>query len=336
MKIAVTGANGHVGANLVRSLLAAGHDVRAITHSHRRGIEDLPLEFLDGDVRDPRSMIDAFAGVERVFHLAATINIAPGNEAEVEAVNIGGVRNVVAACLHNQVKRLVHFSSIHAFSAFPRSQPVDETRALNDGHSGPPYDRSKAGGEREIKKGLERGLDAVVVNPTAIVGPHDYGPSRMGHVLLDLYHRRLPALIEGGFDWVDVRDVVDGALAAAERGRTGERYLLSGHHKSVAELASLAQELTGVRAPRFVSPMWLARVGAPFATAAAKVLQKEPLFTSRSLHALRNHQHVSHAKATRELGYEPRPLRTTLTDTYDWFRENGQLDSSARSLRSAG
>lgn len=325
MKIAVTGANGHVGANLVRTLLAAGHDVRAITHSNRRGIEELPLEFVEADVRDPAALVDAFAGVERVFHLAANINISPGNEDEVEAVNIGGVRNVVAACLQNKVKRLVHFSSIHAFSAHPRSETVDETRALNDGMSGPPYDRSKAGGEREIKKGIERGLDAVVVNPTAILGPHDYSPSRMGLVLLDLYHRRLPALIDGGFDWVDVRDVVAGAIAAGERGRTGEKYLLSGIHKSVAELAKLTQELTGVRAPRFVSPMWLARVGAPFATAAARVLQKEPLFTSRSLHALRNHQLVSHAKATRELGYEPRPLRQTITDTYDWFREAGRL-----------
>jgi dihydroflavonol-4-reductase len=325
MKIAVTGANGHVGANLVRTLLGQGHQVRAVCHAHKQGIEDLGLEFVTADVRDAPSLEQAFAGVELVYHLAARINISPGDEDEVHAVNVLGVRNVVAACSKTRVRRLVHFSSIHAFAAAPHDQPIDEERPLNDGRNVPPYDRSKAAGEREVRAGIERGLDAVVVNPTAILGPFDFGPSRMGQVLLDLYHRRLPALVDGGFDWVDVRDVVAGAIAAAERGKRGEKFLLSGEHRPVRELAQMAEELTGRAAPRFVSPMWLARVGAPFATAAARVVGKEPLFTSRSLHALRNHQMVSHGKATRELGYKPRPLRETLQASYDWFREAGRL-----------
>jgi dihydroflavonol-4-reductase len=326
MKIAVTGANGHVGANLVRTLLAAKHEVRALCHAHRKGLDGLELEISDGDVLDPASLERAFDGVELVYHLAARINISPGDEDEVHAINVVGVRNVVAACLRMRVRRLLHFSSIHAFSKTPVDVPIDEARPLNDGRDVPPYDRSKAAGEREVQSGLQRGLDAVIVNPTAILGPFDYGPSRMGQVLLDLYHRRLPALVDGGFDWVDVRDVVSGAIAAAERAKAGEKFLLSGERRTVHELAAVAAELTGRRPPRFVSPMWLARVGAPIATAAARAIGKEPLFTSRSLHALRNHQLVSHTKATRELGYQPRPLRDTLQAAYDWFREAGQLD----------
>jgi dihydroflavonol-4-reductase len=325
MNIAVTGATGHVGANLVRTLVEQGHQVRAVVHAGRRGLEGLPITFHEADIRDAAAVGRAFHDIELVYHLAATINIAPGNEDQVYATNVYGVRNVVDSCLKNGVRRLLHFSSIHAFDERPYNGVVDERRPINNGENVPPYDRSKAAGEREVRAGIERGLDAVIVNPTAILGPHDYGPSRMGRVLLDLYHRRLPALIEGGFDWVDVRDVVAGAMAAAEKAKTGEKYLLAGQHHTVAQLAALVEELTGKKAPRLVTPMWLCRLAAPFAQTAAQVLGKEPLFTSRSLHALRNHQQVSHDKAARDLGYQPRPLRDTLRESFDWYRGAGLL-----------
>ena len=194
------------------------------------------------------------------------------------------------------------------------------TRPINEG-SWLPYDRSKANGEREVRKALDRGLDAVVVNPTAVLGPHDYKPSQLGGVLLDLYYRRLPGLVDGGFDWVDVRDVVAGALAAGDKGRTGEKYLLSGARRTVVELARTVEEVTGKKPPWLVSPMWLARGVAPFATRWARLTKTRPRFTAESLHALRNHQLVSHDKATRELGYQPRPLKETIAATFDWFKE---------------
>jgi dihydroflavonol-4-reductase len=326
MKIAVTGATGHVGANLVRTLVDGGHTVRALVHDgNKKGLEGVAVEFADGDLLDPASLVRAFDGVELVYHLAARISIVPGDDDVVHAVNADGTRNVVAACLTAGVRRLVHFSSIHALSPHPRAAAIDETRALTSGPV-PPYDRSKAAAERFVLDGLDRGLDAIIINPTAILGPHDYGPSAMGRVLLDLYHRRLPALVDGGFDWVDVRDIVSGAIAAADKAPRGERYLLSGEHRSICDLAAMITEITGVRPPRLVSPMWLARVGAPFATTFARVAGREPLYTRHSLHALRNHQLVSHAKATRELGYQPRPLVETVTAAYDWFRDTGALE----------
>jgi dihydroflavonol-4-reductase len=325
MRIAVTGATGHVGANLIRALIDHGHEVRALVLKDRLGLDGLPVSAVSGDVLDPGSLERAFEGIERVFHLAARISIAPGDEREVHAVNVVGTRNVAAACLSQKVRRLVHFSSIHALSAEPSDRIIDETRALAADRGLLPYDRSKADGEREVQAAIARGLDAVIVTPTAILGPNDFRPSLMGTVLLQLHARKMPALVDGGFDWVDVRDVVAGALRAADRAEVGARYLLSGTRRTVAELAALVEATTGIRAPRLVAPMWLARASAPFATAFARATGTPPLLTRASLHALRSHQRVSHDKASRDLGYVSRPLDETLQATFDWFRTAGMI-----------
>ncbi len=325
MRIAVTGASGHVGANLVRKLIELNHEVTATVHNSRRALRGLSVHTVSADLLEPASLDHSFAGVELVYHLAARISIAPGDESLVHATNVTGARNVVDACLRTGVRRLVHFSSIHALSSQPSDQAIDESRGLATGERLLAYDRSKAAAEREVQAGIARGLDAVVLNPTAILGPHDYGPSPMGTVLLDLFFGRLPALVEGGFDWVDVRDVVEGAVRAAERGRSGERYLLSGHRRSLRQVAQAVEDATGKRAPRLAAPMWLARAGAPFVTAFAQALGKSPRLTRASLHALRNHQWVSHAKASRELNYEPRAFEETIEDTFRWFRSAGVL-----------
>jgi dihydroflavonol-4-reductase len=239
-------------------------------------------------------------------------------------VNVEGVRNVMQACLESGVRRVVHFSSIHAFEQQPIEEPLDETRGP-PGPDAPPYNHSKVAGEREVAAAVQKGLDAVIVNPTAVLGPGDFRISAMGEVLLQLARRELPALVDGGFDWVDVRDVVAGALAAEEHGRTGERYLLSGSWTPIADLARLVEQLTGARPPVFTSPMWLARVGAPFVERFFTLVGKRPLYTHASLHALRSNRLVSHKKAVRELGYSVRPLEETICDTITWHREHGNL-----------
>ena len=177
-----------------------------------------------------------------------------------------------------------------------------------------------------MQAAVASGLDAVVLNPTAILGPHDCRPSHLGEVLLDLYHQRLPGLVAGGFDWVDVRDVAAGILAAADQAPAGSRYLLGGQRATVAELAQLVAQVTGRRAPWLVAPMWLARAMAPGAEWAARLAGRRPLFTPESLYALRNHLEISSARARQELGYAPRSLETTVRDTFDWFREAGMLE----------
>ncbi len=320
MAVLVTGASGHIGGNLIRALLARGIRPRALVRENRRALDGLDLDLVRGDVLDPESLRRAAAGTDVVYHLAGRISVVETDAAETWAVNVEGTRNVVAVCREVGVKRLAHVSSIHALAPEPEDRPVNETRPLAEGPHTPQYDRSKAAGEREVLAGVGRGLDAVIINPTAVMGPHDYRPSAMGQVLLDLYHRRIPALVVGGFDWVDVRDVVEGAIAAAERGGRGERYLLSGHRATLRELAVMAGEITGRKAPGLVIPMWLAQASVPLAAVAASLAGQSPRMTTASLRALRAHRDIRHDKATRELGYAPRPLHDTLADTYAWFR----------------
>jgi dihydroflavonol-4-reductase len=325
MLTAVTGASGHVGANLVRAMVGRGRPLRLLAHDDGRALDGIDAERVHADVRDRASLERAFAGAEVVYHLAARISIVDGDEPLVRQVNVEGTRNVVAACLAAGVKRLVHFSSIHALSSEPADQPIDETRPLADGPRLGAYDRSKADAEREVLAGVARGLDAVILVPTAMIGPFDFKPSRMGAVLLDLYHRRLVGLVNGGFDFVDVRDVVEAAIAVEKRGRAGERYLLSGRRLSLRALAEVVTDVTGVAAPRLTAPMWMARAAAPAAAWYAARAAKEPLFTPSSLHALRNHRLVCSDKAARELGYQARPIRDTIADTFAWFKAQHAL-----------
>lgn len=324
MRAAVTGASGHLGANLVRALVEEGHDVAVLVRDDTRAVEGLPVRVVRGDLFEPAALRRALDGAETVFHLAARISIDGDPGGAVRRTNVLGPREVVAACRDVGVRRLVHVSSIHALSPRPADAPVDEGRLPSDTDAdAPAYDRSKAHGEREVLDGVARGLDAVIVNPTAIIGPHDWKPSRMGRVVLALARGRMPALVDGGFDFVDARDVARGAIEAARRGRRGERYLLSGSWWSVAALAREVARISGTRPPRLVAPMALARIGAPFVEIASRLAGAEPLYTRESLRALRGHRDVRHDKATRELGYAPRPLETTLADTLAWFGSRG-------------
>ena len=322
--VVVTGATGHVGGNLVRALLAEGRQVRAVVRDDARAVEGLPVERVRADVLDLDSLKAAFDGADVVYHLAALISITGPQGGKVQAINVGGPRNVVAACLDRKVRRLVHFSSIHAYRSDPFDQPLDETRAFVPDGS-PAYDTSKAAAQREVLASVEKGLEAVVVNPTAVIGPNDFKPGRMGAVIRMLVRRKMPALIDGGFDWVDVRDVVAGAMAAEKQGRPGQNYLLGGHWSTFGELAQIVGKVSGVKVPTAVTPMWLAHVGAPFVAAWSAITKTMPLYTTEALHALKSNRCVSHQKAARELGYSSRPLEQTLGDTVAWFRDAGQL-----------
>jgi dihydroflavonol-4-reductase len=208
----------------------------------------------------------------------------------------------------------------------PLDVPVDESRPLVDSRRYPPYDRSKAAGEMEVRGAIEEdGLDAVIIYPTGMIGPYDFRPSYFGQVLLALCRKQLPALVAGGFNWVDVRDVVAGAMEAEDHGPIGSGYLLPGHWASLRELAAMVTDLTWTRPPRLVFPMWLARLGVPFCAYLAKLGGEHPLYTSVSLRALRGNRMISCELAARDLGYHPRPLQETLLDTFRWFAEAGRL-----------
>lgn len=344
MNIAVTGASGHIGNNLVRSLVEGGHKVRVLLHrppaagaksggsdDSSRALADVACEHVIGDVCDRASLDQAFAGADHVYHLAAHISISPAEDARCEPVNVEGTRNVVAACRQAGVRRLIHFSSVHALWSEGvshrdgASHPIDERHELADRPEALPYDRSKARSEKVVLSAVADGLDAVIVNPGAVLGRHDYRPSAQGSAIIDWVKGRVPALVEGGYNWVDVRDVVSGAIAAAERGRRGERYLLTGHPLSFQELARCLEATSGQRMPRFVTPLWLARLASPAVVATSKLLGTRPLVTPYALQIIACNYHFKHDKARGELGYEPRPIEETLSDMLTWYRSAGYL-----------
>jgi len=328
----VTGAYGHLGANLVRALLDRGDQVRAADKRQTEALKGLDVEHVPIDVLEPESLERAFAGASRVFHLAAIISITGDQGGIVRRVNVEGPRNVARAAMACKVSRVLHCSSVHAFDLERCGPELTETGPRATADHLPSYDRSKNEGENEVRAAIAEGLDAVIVNPTGIVGPHDYGPSQTGELLLQFRHRKVPVNVGGEFDFVDVRDVVAGMLAAERSGRTGENYLLSGHRHTIGELAQLAAQVTGVQAPRISLPLWLIIGLAPLVLRLTPA-NKIPLFTPESLHALHYGPSVCHYKASKELGYVPRPLIETVRDTYAWFDD---FAASRRIETSAG
>jgi dihydroflavonol-4-reductase len=322
----VTGGGGRLGNVLVRRLLDDGQQVRVLEPGALpESLAGLDIEFMSGSVLDAEDVSRAVEGVDVVYHLAAKIDLSPKKDPMMYPINVEGTRKVVDACLSRGL-RLVHTSSHHALVREPLDQPLTEDKplALNEKCE---YHRSKAIGETIVLDACERGLDAVIVNPGSMIGPHDYEPSIIGAVLIDMYFGRIPVLLEMLSDYVDVRDVADGMIAATDKGRCGERYLLTGDVIPTMEMVSLFGDLTGAKVPTRALPLWVGWVLLPFALAGSVVTKKEPFITADMLRASVSNAVVSHDKAHRELGYSIRPLRESLTDALAWYRERGWLNA---------
>ena len=320
----VTGGGGRLGNVLVRRLVEDGQKVRVLEPGTLpESLAGLDIEFMSGSVLDTGDVAQAADGVDVVYHLAAKIDLSPKKDPMMFTINVDGTRNVVDACLSRGL-RLVHTSSHHALVREPLDQPLTEDRplALNEKCE---YHRSKAIGETIVLDACKRGLDAVIVNPGSMIGPHDYEPSMIGAVLIDLYFGRIPVLLEMLSDYVDVRDVADGMIAAAEKGRVGERYFLTGDVIPVMQMVSLYAELTGAKVPARALPLWVGWVLLPFALAGSALTKNEPFITADMLRASVSNDEVSHDKAHRELGYTLRTLRESLADAVGWYRERGWL-----------
>ena len=322
----VTGGGGRLGNVLVRRLVETGHQVRVLEPGKRpESLDGLEIEFVSGSVLDPGDVAGAVGGVDVVYHLAAKIDLRPKKDPMMVPINVDGTRNVVEACLSRGL-RLVHTSSHHAVVREPLDEPLTEDRplALDEKCD---YHRSKAVGETIVLDACARGLDATIVNPGSMIGPHDYEPSMIGAALIDMYFGRVPVLLELLSDYVDVRDVADGMIAAAEKGRVGERYFLTGDVIPIMEMVSLYGELTGAKVPTRALPLWVGWVLLPFALAGSALTKQDPFITADMLRASVSNTVVSHDKAHRELGYTIRPLRESLTDAVAWYRQRGWLNA---------
>jgi len=319
--VLVTGATGHIGNVLVRKLLARGEKFRAliVPGEDTTALKGVPAERVEGDVLDFSSLWQAFSGVRAVFHLAGVISILPGEIPLVRRVNVEGTMNVLKAAMQAGVERLVYTSSIHALARIPHGQVVDESTPFDPHNPYGVYDQSKAQATLEVQKAAQCGLNAIITCPSGVIGPFDFRGSLMGSVIRSAAERKPMPYVDGAYDFVDVRDVADGLIAAAERGRVGEAYIFSGQQISVRSLLETVRKITGKEFPRLKIPLGLARFAAQFMPFYYQLTRVHPRFTPYSLEVLQSNSHISHAKASRELGYHPRPLYESLRDTVQWF-----------------
>jgi dihydroflavonol-4-reductase len=322
--ILVTGATGHIGNVLIRKLLDQGEKVRALIW---RGEDTTPLKGLDveqvvGDILEPASLEPAMHGVETVYHLAGIISIMPGRNPLVWQVNVEGTRNVLEAARHARIRRLIYTSSIHAIARAPHGVLMDESLGFDQNNPYGEYDRSKAAASLEVQKAAAIGLDAVIVCPTGVIGPYDFRGSEMGEVIRSASEAHPMFYVEGAYDFVDVRDVAEGLIAARKHGRQGESYILSGQKLSVRYMLETVREVTGKAFSSIKIPFSLAEVAARYTPWYYRRTKMKPRFTPYSLEVLQSNSNISCKKAMLELGYKPRPIYESIADTVRWFLEN--------------
>lgn len=318
----VTGACGHLGGTLVRLLERTGAQVRGLRLPSEQARDRAHVTYYPGDVRDRDSLRPLFRGLADrevvVFHTAAIVDISGEVTPQMHDVNVNGTKNILALCREYGVKRLVYVSSVHAIPEKDGCAVLREVDSFSPQQVTGGYAKTKAEATQAVLDAAAQGLDAVVVHPSGILGPFDGTGNHLVQLVKEYAGGKLPACVKGGYDFVDVRDVAAGCLAAAEKGRSGQCYILSNRHYEVKEVLAMAKTLChGRRLP--VLPMWMAQAAEPLLGWVARVKKQRPLYTKYSLYTLRSNDRFDHGKATAELGYRPRDLRQTVRDTLRWL-----------------
>ncbi len=324
MIISITGASGHIGNNLCRALIKEGHQIKVLINKSEKSLQNLNVHKIYGDILNSQVVDELIEGSDYVYHAAALITI--GNEPidKVFMVNTKGTKNIVDACLKYKIKRLVHFSSIHALHSSDPDEVLDEKKPLA-GHNDFDYDRSKAVAENIVMDACKNGLDAIILNPSSVIGPFDFVPSLIGQMLIKIAKGKLPFLIKGGYHFVDVRDVVSSAINAMHSGNSGERYLLTSEWMSLMEIAEIISGLSNHQKPVRI-PIFLAWIGLPFISLHSKIMKKQSLYTKESLSIIANSpKFVENKKAMKLLNFQPHPVSATFADAYLWFLNNNYL-----------
>lgn len=335
--IAITGATGHLGNVLTRTLAASGKKVRAVVlpFENLTPLAGLPVEIVTADVRDLGSLEKAFQSIDTVYHLAGIISLVPGKDKLLKTVNIAGTRNVTDACLSQKVRRLVYTSSIHAFAEQREGHIITESTPVSPDLALGMYGKTKAAATLSVLDAVRRGLDAVMVYPTGIIGPFDFKLSQVARTLLLFLRSRQKFFIEGQYDFVDVRDVAEGLILAGERGKTGQGYILSGENITIIQLYQEIEKLTGIKAPSRKAGTSITRIAAGFSTFFGWLTGKELLFTNETIEILNSNPFVSCEKAQRELGFTRRPIYETIADTIRWLIQNIKDPKRDKNLQTA-
>lgn len=341
-KTLVTGATGHLGANLVRRLLAGGEAVRALIKpgDDSPALDGLDVERVTGDLRDASAVAAAVRGTDRVYHAGAIVSTVEGDAAHKRAIfetNVLGTQHVLAAAMEAGVRRVVVTGSFSAVG-YDRSEPSrasNEQMAFDPFCSPTPYSTSKAAMEQQCWQAAARGLDVVVAVSCAIIGPNDFTPSRLGGVMCSF--GRIPFYIPGGFPFVAARDIAEGHVLAMDKGKSGERYIFASEYRTMDEIMAMFEEVTGKKRPPVRMPPAAMSVVAhlvnPFVT--RWVPPERHRLTPAAVHILRLERRADISKARRELGYEPTPIAEAVREAYAFFCERGMIRNGVRTAAAA-
>lgn len=320
-KIAVTGASGHIGNVICRLLLNQGYFVKAMYHSAHQSLNDLDIEKIKGSVLSKTDVEKLIDGCDVVINCAAIVSIHGDPTGIIFKTNTEGPAIVLETCIRKGVKKLIHFSSVHAVNTPAGNLPFTEELPYKTKENDA-YDFSKAFGEQILlNRQPVHPVEIVILRPSAVVGPYDFKPTPMGKALIDFFHEKIPVLAEGGYDLVDVEDVARSAIASIDKGRNREVYLLSGKYYSLSELSSIIKKVTGKKVPKIVVPYCILNMLLPFISILGKITSKPPLFTKTSIHALKTgHKSMDCTKAKLELGHHSRPLEETIRNFFEWHK----------------
>ena len=324
MKALVTGATGLIGSNVARALLKRGHQVRTLIRkgSDTSNIDDIEVEHVLGDIRDPDSLGAAIGGCDAVFHVAALYSFWEPEPEIFYDINVKGTINVLEAALNAKVDRVIYTSTVATIApSSSKSLSNEECWATDDGIYGN-YKRTKVLAERKAFELHKKGLPVVVVNPTTTIGPWDNKPTPSGKIIVDFMLGRMPAYMETGFNVVDVEDVAEGHVLAMEKGIPGQRYILGNRNMTLQEFLGRLGKATGRKAPKIKIPTWFALGMAYIDTMIeGSILSKEPRIPLEGVMAARHPIFVDCSKAVKELGMPQTPIEQTLDKAVSWFRE---------------
>ncbi|HLF19931.1 MAG TPA: SDR family oxidoreductase [Bacteroidota bacterium] len=324
--VLVTGGTGFIGSNLAIALVQRGCCVRILRrpNSDLRAIGNAEVEHVIGDVRDPDSLRRAVQGCDTVFHTAALISHWRKERPLMYNINIDGTRNVVQTCLELGVQKLIHTSSVATIGYELDGRPATEATSFNWQPFDIGYRISKFLSEQEILRGIRLGLPAVMVNPSVVIGPRDIH-FHGGRMIRDIYRKRIFYYIAGGMNIVYIDDVVRGHLAAVEKGRIGERYILCGENLTYKEVFATTARIVGGIAPLLRLPTAGAKVVAAAVDAAARLVHQRPWVSRELVAGIEIQNWFSCKKAERELGYSATPFEEAVKKTFSWYRNNNLL-----------
>ena len=330
MKALVTGASGFVGRHVVDALLRRGASVRCLVRAASRPrLDGRSVEVVEGDLTDPAAVRRAVEGADAVFHCAADYRLYVPDPPAMYASNVDGTRHVLEASAEAGVPRVVYTSTVGALGHRHDGSPADETTPVSLGDMIGHYKRSKYLAERVADEWAKRGLPVVIVNPSAPVGDGDVKPTATGKMIVDFDRGKIPAYVDTGLNLVDVRDVAEGHLLAAERGRPGERYILGNENLPLREILALLAEITGRPAPRVRLPHFVPLAVAAVNTSWSRLTGGTPEYELDAVRLARRKMYFDAGKAVRELGLRRTPVIEPLRRAVTWFREHGYVRRAA-------